>query len=90
MSQNLYNPGGFRSVSNWMDKKFDMHENGWVRSSIHAAWHGGAGVAASVNAWKKSDGLFNPGDQSQAKRQFSRAKEQWDRVDNNKFGKTKN
>jgi len=39
-----------------------------------------------VNAWRKSDGLFNPGDQSQAKKEFERAKEQWDRVDNKKFG----
>mmetsp|Transcript_35144 Transcript_35144/g.65463 ORF Transcript_35144/g.65463 Transcript_35144/m.65463 type:complete len:90 (+) Transcript_35144:69-338(+) len=87
---NLYNPGGARSFSNWMDQKFDMHDNGWVRSSIHATWHAGAGAAASVNAWRKSDGLFNPGDQSHAKKEFARAKEQWDRVDNNKIGKTEN
>ena len=47
------------------------------------------GVTASVNAYVKSNGLLNPGDQSQAKREFARAKEQWDRVDNNKFGRTK-
>ena len=85
----LYNPGGFRSVSNFLDEKCQMHENGWVRSTIHAGWHAGAGVAASVNAWRKSDGLLNPGDQAQAKSEFARAKDQWDRVDNNKFGKTR-
>ncbi|CAE7557869.1 unnamed protein product [Symbiodinium natans] len=50
---------------------------------------GGAGAAASVNAWRKSEGLFNPGDQSHAQKEFARAKEQWGRVDNNKFGRTK-
>ena len=85
----LYNPGGARSVSNWMDQTFDMHENGWVRSSIHAGWHAGAGVVSSVNSWRKSDGLFNPGDQSHARAEFARAEQQWRRVDNNKFGKTK-
>eukprot|EP00438_Fugacium_kawagutii_P001438 Skav215659 [mRNA] locus=scaffold2880:213871:214134:- [translate_table: standard] len=85
----MYNPGGFRSFSNFLDDKFDMHPNGWVRSTIHAGWHVGAGAAASVNAWRKSDGLLNPGDQTKAQLEFGRAKEQWDRVDNNKFGKTK-
>lgn len=84
-----YNPSGMRGVSNWLDDKCKLHQDGWIRSSIHAGWHATAGVAASVNAYVKSDGWLNPGDQSQAKREFARAKEQWDRVDNNKFGRTK-
>jgi len=84
-----YNPSGMRGVSNWLDDKCKLHQDGWFRSSIHAGWHAAAGVTASVNAYVKSDGLLNPGDQSQAKREFARAKEQWDRVDNNKFGRTK-
>ena len=54
-----------------------MHDNGWVRSTIHSGVHAGQGVAAKIS-----------GDKAEADRQFARAKEQWDRVDNNKFGKT--
>jgi hypothetical protein len=74
----MYNPGGVRSFSNFLDDTFDMHQDGWVRSTIHAGWHAGAGVAASLN-----------GNKENAQEEFHRAKEQWDRVDNNKFGKTK-
>lgn len=66
-----------RLLSNSLDRNLGMHDNGCLRSSLHAGAHFALGIGALLK-----------GDKSAAAKEFNRSKDQWDRVDNNKFGRT--
>ena len=69
-------PSFGRRLSNTLDRTFQMHDDGWVRSTLHAGAHTALGAGALLKF-----------DNDQAKKEFARAKEQWSRKDPNPFGR---